>query len=1283
MKIQYRLTCLLTLFCSMAANLVIAQQLPPVQFEFGPRQFTENVSSMRSLTDVPLGEAFNDAYYVWAQFEKLPSDARRQEMTGKGFDFIEYIPGNCYLLTIPSNVDIAYLRQNGLHVIQPLDRQSKIDTRIMDDIIPDYAIQGGNIKLKILVMPGANLDLLQSKLKDLGGHDIERPNHPRFVFLTATREAILNMSDLPWIRYIELMDPKGEPESIEGRSMQKANLLDNHLTGAGALSYNGADVKILVRDDGDVGPHIDFQDRLWNDPNNSGGGTHGDGVAGVWGATGNIDPTVVAGGSAADVYVIDYLSTFLDNTLTLHQDSGVVITNSSYSNGCNAGYTTTTVTLDEMVFDNPTLMHVFSAGNSNNNNCGYGAGDQWGNITGGHKQGKNVVTVANLGRTGDLESSSSRGPAHDGRIKPDLAGHGQGQRSTNPNNGYQSFGGTSAAAPSIAGNLTQLYEVYKDLNGGTTPPSALIKACAMNSAQDLGNAGPDFKYGWGLVHTKRAYDLLFNNQYLSSSITTGGSNTHSITVPAGVGQLRIMLYWPDPEASASAGTALVNDLDLDVDDPSSSNYLPHVLDHTPNAVTLDLPATPANAPDRLNNVEQVTINTPAAGTYTINIEGFSIPQGPQEYYVLYSFIPTGVELTYPLGGEKLVQGVVERVHWDAFGNTGTFDIDYTTNNGSTWIPIASSVAADQRSIDWTPPTITSADCRVRVSRGGEQDDSDENFNIHGVPTGLSASPFDIDSAALSWNSLSGTTSYYVYQLIGTKMVQVATTSSTSINVGGLVGGNVYWFSVSGNALPTEGQRSFAILYDHDIFGVCQGCLFSTTLPYEESFEVNLRDHCNFTGDDFDWLILSGLTPSSATGPPGAYLGDQYIYVEATNPNFPSKTTILGGPCFDMTSCVDAFMLFDYNMFGAAMGSLDFEVSTNSGASWSAPIWSVSGNQGLDWLPAAIDLTSYCGGDFTYRFVATTGPDFTSDMALDNILISEGQICNGVTNIITNEVNDFDARVSWQASVPAVSYDLELINTSAGGSFTGVPTVSGVMDTTYMFTGLLDMTSYAVYVRSNCGGAMSTWAGVLNFTTACSSFMGNTIPFAIDIMTLPYADTNSTNQACVSNQYNGQASPDMIYKVTTGSQADSIFIRTCNGVSDFDTYLFLLDENGIELAFNDDGICGFQLGGADRFSILNVPVSASTTYYIVVDGWSTSSLGTYALLVDDNGEDCPVTLTVNGTPAAGTYSTAGRLTSDALIENPKVINFIGGEVDLDPNFEVELGADFEADATGCP
>jgi subtilisin family serine protease len=185
----------------------------------------------------------------------------------------------------------------------------------------------------------------------------------------------------------------------------------------------------------------------------------------------------------SNLYVVNYQANFLDSaTQTYINDGSVQVTNSSYSNGCNDGYTTITQTVDTQANDIPTLLHVFSAGNSNNNDCGYGAGNQWGNITGGHKQGKNVIATANVFFDGSLVGSSSRGPAHDGRIKPDIAANGQNQNSTDENNTYQSFGGTSGAAPGIAGISAQLYEAYGDLNGGNLPPSALIKASLLNTA---------------------------------------------------------------------------------------------------------------------------------------------------------------------------------------------------------------------------------------------------------------------------------------------------------------------------------------------------------------------------------------------------------------------------------------------------------------------------------------------------------------------------------------------------------------------------------------------------------------------------------------------------------------------------------------------------------------------------------------------------------------------------------------------------------------------------------
>ena len=73
--------------------------------------------------------------------------------------------------------------------------------------------------------------------------------------------------------------------------------------------------------------------------------------------------------------------------------------------------------------------------------------------------------------------------------------------STNENNTYQSFGGTSGAAPNIVGIAATLYQAYQENNGGTLPEAALIKATMLNTANDLGNVGPDYKFGWGHVNS--------------------------------------------------------------------------------------------------------------------------------------------------------------------------------------------------------------------------------------------------------------------------------------------------------------------------------------------------------------------------------------------------------------------------------------------------------------------------------------------------------------------------------------------------------------------------------------------------------------------------------------------------------------------------------------------------------------------------------------------------------------------------------------------------------------
>ena len=82
---------------------------------------------------------------------------------------------------------------------------------------------------------------------------------------------------------------------------------------------------------------------------------------------------------------------------------------------------------------------------------------------------------------------------------------------------------------------------------------------------------------------------------------------------------------------------------MTLSDPNS-NVLSLALDPTPNANILNQNAI--TGIDDLNNMEQITLLNPSPGTYTLSIDGFSIPFGPQEYWISYQFITDEITLIW-------------------------------------------------------------------------------------------------------------------------------------------------------------------------------------------------------------------------------------------------------------------------------------------------------------------------------------------------------------------------------------------------------------------------------------------------------------------------------------------------------------------------------------------------------------------------------------------------------------------------------------------------------------
>ncbi len=793
----------------MIFTLSFSQNDYTIYFQDEIVDIPENIQTF-SWDQMPEKSNFANGYIGWVQFYETPNQSVQNEFKSRNLKLLEYIPHKAYLFHFPANTSVEFLRNSGVRGIIPVDGVLKISKELNYPPFEAWAMDGDNILVTLQFHKNVTTQYVINELEKLQIEVKQEYKNTNLIDLSIPDNCLEELADLPFVKWIEFIVPPDVKDDTRGKSLHRSNGLDTQSSAGN--NYTGVGVGVLVRDDGIVGPHIDFQGRIDNTYASGTGQTHGDGVAGIMAGAGNLNPTMRGMAAGADLYVSNYVANFLDSgTQNLINDGDVQITNSSYSNGCNGGYTTITNTVDQQTITFPSVMHVFSAGNSNNNNCGYGAGTQWGNITGGHKQGKNVIATANVFFDGSLVNSSSRGPATDGRIKPDITANGQGHNSTSENNGYLIFGGTSGAAPGIAGVSAQLYELYASLNGGDLPPSALIKAALLNTANDYGNVGPDFKFGWGIVNGNRAGKLIEDGRYLSDDISQGTTNTHTINVPNGTTQVRFMVYWSDPAAAAGANPALVNDLDLVVSDPSSNTYLPWILDPTPDPTNLDTPAT--TGIDHLNNMEQILINNPDSGDYTIEVTGFNVPMGPQEYYVLYEIITDNLTLTYPNGEEHFVPGETEAIHWDATNTSDNFILEYSTNGGTSWTNIA-TVNSNLRIYSWAVPSSVTGEAKIRVTSGSFQDSSDDNFSIANQVPGLQLTQLCPDEATFTWNAVADANEYDLY-LLGTNYMEVAGTSNTTtITVPITDPSAPLWYAgvAKNTTLNWESRRTNALFY---------------------------------------------------------------------------------------------------------------------------------------------------------------------------------------------------------------------------------------------------------------------------------------------------------------------------------------------------------------------------------------------------------------------------------------------------------------------------------------
>ncbi|MEO1129683.1 MAG: S8 family serine peptidase [Planctomycetota bacterium] len=306
---------------------------------------------------------------------------------------------------------------------------------------------------------------------------------------------------------------------------------------------------------------------------------------------------------------------------------------------------------------------------------------------------KNLLAV---GATQDFPNQGSHcsggvGPTVDGRRKPEIYLPGCGTRSSSAGSSCGTAGatGTSMACPAVAASAMLVRQYYQDgfyPNGAANPidainpTGALVKATLLNSATDMTGVGgyPSNLEGWGRAVLDDTLHFVGDSSTLyvedvrnADGLSTGEQTGTEVNVTGAGAPLRITLVWTEPPASASTGTAQasVNDLDLRVVSPGGTTYLG-------NAFSGGV-SQPGGSKDAINNVEQVLIPSPSAGTWAIEVVGAAVNVDTQGYALVVSgevvIGPSSLRLAGPtVLGPLIAPGEAPQVQIDVVPGDDTF-----------------------------------------------------------------------------------------------------------------------------------------------------------------------------------------------------------------------------------------------------------------------------------------------------------------------------------------------------------------------------------------------------------------------------------------------------------------------------------------------------------------------------------------------------------------------------------------------------------------------------------
>lgn len=593
----------------------------------------------RTFDDV-LGELAGNRLFV-VQFQTQILPAYGDAVRAVGAEVLHYMPANALFVRCDAAVAAELGALPCVRWVGPLQNAFKLDPALRAFVAGDST---DDVECNLVLAAKSDRAALVEHIIQVGGDVTNRCDGSVMMQAKLSRAQLVAVLTSDLVTWVDLAGP-------DGIDMDLVRILGGVDQVEAAAGYRGQGVRLEVTEGFDE-THGDLVGRVTVRGTNT-FSMHGHCTAGIAGGSGAGNPA--AKGMMPDCDIVEgaYSSS---SHYTQIQDSvnpalpwRTMIATASWGAATTTAYNAISQAMDDALFDSD-LTRTNSQGNASSQ---VSRPEAW---------AKNIISVGGIKHLNDLSPANDRwnqvgdpdaasiGPAADGRLKPDISGIYDAVHTTDLPGalGYTTddyhpwFGGTSAAAPIVAGHVGLMQQMFTDgLFGNPLPLPATdanrfankphmttCKALLCNTARQYWFTGTASDLtrthqGWGQPDLARVYDnrqrIVVLDEY--DTLQLGQAREYWVFVPPGTPEFRATMVYADPEAQANASVHLVNDANLKVTrDADGTSWWGN------EGLAAGTASVSGGAPNNRDNIECVYLQSPAPGAYVVHVEATSIVQ---------------------------------------------------------------------------------------------------------------------------------------------------------------------------------------------------------------------------------------------------------------------------------------------------------------------------------------------------------------------------------------------------------------------------------------------------------------------------------------------------------------------------------------------------------------------------------------------------------------------------------------------------------------------------------